>query len=134
MNVTRTTALVAASALLAAPAVALLGGPAAADGPERHARGTLAGAPYDISLEKERGRFEVSADVDGATRGSTWKVVVRHDGRLVGKDTARALPDDGAYDVDFRELRSADTPGADRFKVTLIRVGGDRVTRTLTLR
>ena len=43
------------------------------------------------------------------------------------------MRDDGRYEVDFREIRSANTAGADTFKVTIKRVGGggSKVTRTL---
>jgi hypothetical protein len=124
-------ALTTATALVAGTGAALVASPAQADGPERHARGQVAGAAYEISIEKER-RFEVDADLDGVPVGSTWRMVVRHDGKRVGASTARAVRDDGRYEVDFREVRSANTAGADTFKVTLKRVGTSaKVTRTL---
>lgn len=135
MNVKRMTALVATGALVAVPATVLTAGAAqAADGPERHARGTVGGARYDISVEKERSRFEIDTDLRSANRGSKWKVTVRHDGRLVGTDTARAVRDDGGYEVEFRDFHSRNTPGKDRFKVTIKKVGGPQVTRTITMR
>jgi hypothetical protein len=124
-------ALTTASALVAGTGAALLATPAQADGPERHARGQVAGAAYEIGVEKDR-RFEVDADLDGVPAGSSWRMVVRHDGERIGSSTARAVRDDGRYEVDFREIRSANTPGADTFKVTLKRVGtSTKVTRTL---
>lgn len=127
----RTIALTAAGVLAVGALTALAAGPAQADGPERHARGQVAGAAYDISVEKDR-RFEVDADIDGVPAGSTWRMVVRHEGKRVGVRTAQAVRDDGRWEVDFREVRSKDTSGADTFKVTLKRVGGPgKVTRTL---
>ncbi|WP_343908235.1 hypothetical protein, partial [Nocardioides aquiterrae] len=112
---------------------ALTAAPAQADGPERHAHGTVAGARYEISAEKDAGRFEVDADLDGVPAGSAWKMVVRHDGEKVATRTAKAVRDDGRYDVDFREVRRGDSAGKDVFRVTLTRTdGAGRVTRTLT--
>jgi hypothetical protein len=112
----RIIALTTAAALVAAPAAVLVAGPAQADGPERHARGTVAGASYDMSAEKGRG-FEVSAD----------------DGKKIGSQTLRAVPDDGRHEVDFRDFRSANTAGKDVFTVKISRVdGAGSVTRKLT--
>jgi hypothetical protein len=124
-------ALTTATTLAAGTGTALVATPAHADGPERHARGHIAGAAYDIEVEKE-GRFRTDAELDGAPARSKWRMVVRHDGKRVGVRTARAERDDGRWEVDFRAVRSANTPGADRFKVTLKRVGGKaKVTRVL---
>ena len=121
-----------AAALIGGTGAALVASPAQADGPERHARGQVAGAAYEIAIEKER-VFEVDADLDGVPAGSTWRMVVRHDKKVVGTRTARAVRDDGRWEVDFREVRSKNTAGADTFKVTLKRVGGSaKVTKTLT--
>lgn len=135
----RTIALITAGAAGVAGA-AVIGGAAvtgnlaaAADrsGPERHAHGRVAGAEYEIEIEKERG-FEVDAELDGVAPRSTWRMVVRHDGKRVGSRTAHAVRDDGRHEVDFRDLHSADTRGADRFVVVLKRVDGPgKVTRTL---
>ncbi len=127
-------ALTTATALAAGTGAVLIAAPAQADGPEREAHGRVAGATYDIGIEKER-RFEVDAELDGVPAGSTWRMVVRHDGKVVGTRTARAVRDDGRWEVDFRDVRSSNTPGADRFKVMLERVGSKAsVTRTLTFR
>jgi len=131
----RTLALTTAGVVLAGSATALVAMPASADGPEKHARGTVAGARYDISVEKDDGRFEVDADLDGVARGSKWKMIVRHDGKRVATRTDRAELDDGQYEVDFNEVRRPDTAGKDRFKVTLKRTNGPgKVTRTIVMR
>ncbi|MDF1606292.1 hypothetical protein [Nocardioides sp. YIM 152315] len=127
----RMIALTTAGALVAGSAALLAAPVAQADGPERHAHGRVAGATYEIAVEKER-RFEVDADIDGVPAGSTWRLVVVHDGERVGARTAAAVRDDGRWEVDFREVRSRNTAGPDRFKVTLTRVGGPgKVTRKL---
>lgn len=126
------TIVLSAAALLAAPTALLVTAPAHADGPEKHARGSVAGARYDIDIEKERG-FEVNVELDGVPSASTWRVVVKHDGERIGSQTAPATRDDGRYEVDFRDLRSKNTAGKDTFTVTIKRVGGPgSVTRTLT--
>jgi hypothetical protein len=127
----RMIALTTATALVAGSGLALAA-PASADGPEKHARGTIGTATYEISAEKDDRRYEVDADLDGVPAGSTWRMVVRHDGEVVAKRTARAARDEGRYDADFRSVRRPDTAGADTFKVTLERVDGTaKVTRTL---
>ncbi|GAB3197182.1 hypothetical protein GCM10027062_08320 [Nocardioides hungaricus] len=131
----RTIALTTAATLVAGPAAlaVVLAGPAQADGPERQVSGSVAGARYHISADKEDGRYEVDADLDGVPAGSSWRMVVRHDGRKVATRTARAVRDDGRYDVDFAGVRRPDSAGRDVFKVTLTRTdGAGSVTRTLT--
>lgn len=130
----RTIALTTAAALVAAPAALLVAAPAQADGPERHAHGSIAGARYEISAEKDNGRFEIDADLDRVPAGSSWKMVVRHDGKKVATRTASAVrDDDGHYDADFRDVNRPDSAGKDVFKVTLKRTdGAGSATRTLS--
>ncbi len=135
MNTTtrRTVATIAAGALIAAPATVLLAGPASADGPEREARGTVAGARYEMSAEKER-HFEVSADLDGVAGidVADRRQARRQEGR---QPDPKAVRDDGRYEVDFRDFHSKNTAGKDTFKITLKRVdGAGKVTRTLTFK
>ncbi len=130
----RTITLTTATLVVAGGSTLLLTPPAHAD-LEKHARGTVAGARYDISVEKERGHFDVDAELDGVAARSAWKMVVRHDGAKVATRTARATRDDGRWEVDFREVRRPDTAGSDVFKVTLKRTdGAGKVTRTLRFR
>ena len=129
----RTIALTTATALaVGSGALLLAAAPAQADGPERHAHGNVAGARYEMSAEKDNGRFEVDADLEGVPSGSSWKMVVRHDGTKVATRTAQAGRDDGRS-----TSTSARSPGRlagkDDFKVTLTRTdGAGKVTRTLT--
>ncbi|MCW2791831.1 MAG: hypothetical protein JWO76_929 [Nocardioides sp.] len=129
---TRTTALTTAAALLTAPAIALAAAPAHADGPEKHAQGAVGGGRYDINIEKENG-FDVGVDLEGIPASSTWKLVVKHDGKRVSTQTANSRLDDGRHEVDFRDVRSKNTKGKDSFTVKISRVdGAGSVTRTLT--
>jgi hypothetical protein len=129
--INRTLAAAVTAVALAGGSTALVAAPAQADGPEKQRRGTVAGASYEISVEKDR-RFEVDADLDGVRSGSQWRMVVRHEGHKVAVRTAGAVRDDGRYEVDFREVHTRDTRGNDRFSVTLERIDGPgKVTRTL---
>jgi hypothetical protein len=128
----RTMALTAATALVTGTGTMLAAAPAHADGPEKHAYGSVGGGRYAISAEKEHRYFEVDAELDGVAAGSTWRMVVRHAGKRVGSHTARAHRDDGRYEVDFREFNLRNTAGKDTFRVTLRRVNGSaQVTRTV---
>ncbi|MFT4010509.1 MAG: hypothetical protein QM655_10760 [Nocardioidaceae bacterium] len=123
---------VAAAGAVAATSAVVVAAPAWADGPERHAHGKVGGARYDIDIEKEHGTFEISVDLDDAPANSSWKLVVRHEGKKVGVRHASARYDDGEYEVDFRDVHSANTPGKDTFKVKIVRTDDTaKVTRTL---
>ncbi len=123
----RTTAL-ATAAVLAVPVVAVTAAPAQADvEKQRHFR--VAGSLVDFQVEKDNGRFEVDVDIDDTARpGSRWKVVLRHDGKKVYSAVKRAQADG---DVDLLDLKRRDTAGADRFKVTVKKVGGAKKSRTI---
>ncbi|WP_210441476.1 hypothetical protein [Nocardioides xinjiangensis] len=109
-----TTALVATAA---AGTTVLAAGPASADA-ER--RGTCAGATYELGVDRERGGFEVDADVDGARVGSEWRVTIRHDGRVA---TSRVLRADGEGELDLDTFRR-DTAGSDTFRLSVTPAGG----------
>lgn len=128
MNRIRTSLVsLAAGTLLVAPLVVATAGPANAAGEkERHFR--VDGALVDFSVEKERRHFDVDVDLDGATPGTQWRVVLRHDGKVVSR-TTRTADRDGDVDVD---VRSNDTAGADTFKVTVKRVGGAKKSATVS--
>jgi hypothetical protein len=118
-------------AALATGAAVFVAAPAVADGPEKHASGRVGGGWFEISAEKERG-FEVDADLDNVAAGSTWKLVVRHDGDRISRQVLSAVRDDGRYEVDFRDVHARNTKGSDTFKVTIKRTDGPgKVVRTL---
>lgn len=129
MNLRRTTATIGAGALLAAPLTVLGAAPATADA-EKEREFRVAGAEVDFSVEKDDGRFEVEVDLDEARPGSTWRIVLRHDGRRYHKRVHRA-DRDGEIEID-RKRRN--TRGKDVFTVKVKRIGGPRKVRTIRMR
>lgn len=119
----KTTALLATT-LLAAPlaTVALAGSATAAPGApaDREKRGTCAGGTYELQAEREDGGYEVTVDLDRLAPGSTWKVVLRHEGRRVAAVKRTA---DAEGDVELEAYRSG-TPGSETFSFRATPVGG----------
>jgi hypothetical protein len=113
-------------ATAAAGTTVLLAAPANAD-VER--RGTCAGATYELSVDRERGGFEVDADVDRATVGSQWRVPIRHDGALATTRVLRA-DDEGELDLDVRRRNTA---GTDTFTLVLTPAGGKACSARITM-
>ena len=118
------TTLVAAAA---AGTTVLIAGPASAD-VER--RGTCAGATYELNVDRERGGFEVDADIDNARPGSEWRVAVRHDGNVA---TSRVLRADNEGELDLDTFRR-NTAGSDTFRLTVTPAGGSSCSLKVTLR
>lgn len=118
MNRTALTSLTAAAALAATTtgAVLLTAGPAAAD-TERSVR--CGGAVATLSVDREDGALEVDADVDRAAPGSRWRVVLRHEGRVVADRVLRA---DREGELDLDRVRP-DTAGTDTLRLTVDRRG-----------
>ena len=107
--------LIASTALVATAAAGttvLVAAPASAD-VER--RGTCAGATYELNVDRERGGFEVDADIDNARAGSEWTVAIRHDGKLA---TSRVLRADNEGELDLDTFRR-NTAGRDTFRLTV---------------
>ena len=120
--------LIATTALLAtAGTTALVAAPAHAD-VER--RGTCAGATYELNVDRERGGFEVDADIDNARVGSEWRVTIRHDGKVA---TSRVLRADNEGELDLDTFQR-NTAGKDVFKLTVTPVGGASCSTKVTLR
>lgn len=121
--------IIASTALLATAAggTVALAAPASAD-VER--RGTCAGATYELNVDRERGGFDVDADIEGARAFSDWKVTIRHDGKVAVSRTLKA-DDEGELDLDtFRR----DTAGKDTFKLTVTPAGGSSCSTKVTVR
>lgn len=110
----------------AAGATVLVAAPAHAD-VER--RGTCSGATYELNVDRERGGFEVDADIDNARVGSEWRVTLRHDGKVA---TSRVLTadDEGELDLDAWRKNSA---GKDVFKLTVTPAGGASCSTSITV-
>lgn len=123
----RTLATVATAGLLATPLAVLAAAPASADA-DREWR--YAGAKLEFDVEKDDGRFEVDFDIDNAKPGSTWRVVIRHDGKVIHKRTHRA---DREGDVDIDKVRP-NTKGKDVFKVKVTKVGKKKATKRTIVR
>ena len=111
----------------AAGATVLVAAPAHAD-VER--RGTCAGATYELNVDRERGGFEVDADIDNARVGSEWRVTLRHDGKVTTSRVLRA-DDEGELDLDAWRRNTA---GKDVFRLTVTPAGGSSCSARITMR
>lgn len=127
----------AAAGAIALPASLLLAAPAAnaADSARSSAEvdreGRYAGAHYEFSVDREGRGYEVSVDLDNAKRGSTWKIVLWHDGKRFVKTTRTA---DREGDVEVERFRP-NTAGSDTFKVKITKAGSKKsVVRTIRFR
>ena len=124
----RTTALIAATAV-AVPGALLLAAPAAHADVDRY--GSIARGSWEFSVDREDGGFEVDLDVDRVAPGTTWRVVLRHDGKRV---LARTLRADHEGDVDVDVWRP-NTPGNDTFRFNLRNTrSGAKASSTITVR
>lgn len=133
MSTLRTaTAALGTTALLGVPLTTVLASPASAA--ERGGR--CDGARFELSVEKDDGRFEVEADIDDAPRGSTWRVVVTQDGKRFVNVVRTATDDDDDRDGDISIDRDRrDTAGSDTFRLTVNEVGtSGSCSRTVTVR
>ena len=119
-----TTALVATAA---AGTAVLVAAPASAD-VER--RGTCAGATFELSVDRERGGYDVDADIEGAKAYSSWRVTIRHDGKVAARRTLRA-DDEGELDLDAWRRNTA---GKDVFRLTVTPAGGSSCSARITMR
>lgn len=108
---------------IAVPA-ALLVAPAAQADVDRSGR--CAGAQFELSVDKERRGFEVEADIDDARPGSTWRIVLRHEGKVV-TNVVRKADYEGDLGVDrFRP----NTAGKDTFRLTVSEARSGKVCST----
>lgn len=130
MNRTRKSIAAVAAGMIAAPALVLAASPAHADGPEQSREFNFAGAEVDFSVEKERNRFEIDVDLDDATPGEKWRLVLRHDGKVVHDKTYTA---DRDGELEFTKFRK-NTKGKDTFKLTVRKVGGPKRYSTIVMR
>lgn len=114
----RTTALAALAAvpLTLVPAALLTASPAAADVERSDVCGR---AVLELNVDRERGRWEVDADLDAA-RGSRWTIALSQDGRTYYRQTRTA---DGEGELDVDTVR-ADSAGRDTFRAVATPVGG----------
>lgn len=107
----------AAAGLVAAvtvPGSLVLAAPAHADD-DLERGGRCAGAEWELNVDRERRGFDVDADLDDARPGSTWRVVLRHEGKVF-YDRVRTADRDGEISVDRWR---GNTAGKDTFSVAL---------------
>lgn len=122
-----TTAVLGSTALVAVPLTLLATTSASAV----EKSGTCGGARFELDVEKDDGRFEVEADIDNARPGSQWRVVLRHDGKVV-YNQVRTADREGDVSVDRDRPNTA---GDDRFRLNVRKVGTDTIcSRVITLR
>lgn len=123
----RTAALIAAGAIAVPTTAVLIAAPAHAD-TERH--GSIGKGVYEFSVDREGSGYEVNFDIDHVAPGSTWKVVLRHDGN---RFLTRTLKADYEGELDIETYR-ANTSGNETFKVKAKRVnGGAKASATITV-
>lgn len=128
----RTTALIAAGSLLAAPlATVLAASPATADTTKR---GVCGQGSYEFQVDREDredgGGFDVDVDLDRLAPGSSWTVVIKHDGKRAIKVT-RTADNEGELDVD---VQRSNTRGADKFRFKAVPAGGgSKCSATITV-
>ena len=99
-----TTAALGATTLVAVPLAVLAASPASA----AEKSGRCSGATFELSAEKDDGRFEIEADVDDARPGSKWRVVLKHDGRTY-YNQVRTVDREGEVSVDRYRANTAGT-------------------------
>ena len=114
-------------ATAAAGTTVLVAGPASAD-VER--RGTCAGATYELNVDRERGGYDVDADIENARAFSQWTVAVRHNGKVAVSRTLKA-DDEGELDI---ETYRRNTQGSDTFVLSVKPVGGKACSLKVTMR
>ena len=130
MSLTRTTVAALATCALAATSFSLVAaGPAHADGPEKSQEFRFAGTEVDFSVEKHK-KFHIDVDLDDAAPRSRWRLVLRHDGKVVHDRTYTANREG---EVEFTTYRR-NTAGKDTFKLTVRKVGGPKRYSTIVMR
>lgn len=116
-TLTRIGVLTGGAALVAAPLALVAAAPAQADVDRG---GACGGGRYEFSIDRERGGFEVSADLDDVAPGSTWLVKLWHDGDRFAK---RTLTADREGDVEIERFRT-NSGGTDTFRFHAAKIGG----------
>jgi hypothetical protein len=113
ISIKRLAAAGLASSVVAVPAAVALA-PAAHADVERH--GTCGSGVYELSVDRENGGYEVNFDLDGVKAGSTWRIVLKHDGKRYFKKVRTA---DREGEVDVEKWRS-NTAGKDVFRAKAV--------------
>lgn len=110
------TVTLAATALLASSVPALTATAASASGDDDETRRSgrcSNGATWKIKAKPDDGRLEVEAEIDTNRVGQSWTWVLRHDGSVSARGTARTTARSGSFEV---ERRTVDAAGSDTFR------------------
>ena len=112
ISVRPTTSIITALLLaLGAPAVAAARH--GEDGGEARARGTCGGGVRsELELKARDGAIEVEFEVDHARRGSSWRVTLSQEGRVVWRGSVRARSGSLRLERRLRDLAGADRVSA----------------------
>jgi len=107
-----TTGTIILSVIVAAAALAPASAPAKRGDDGRRVAGTCTGsATSKLKVKHDDGRIETEFEVDQNRNGVRWKVVLRRNGRVAVRTSARTHAPSGSFSV---ERRLADGPGTDR--------------------
>lgn len=93
---------------------------------EKTESGNCGGASYELSVDKEEDRLEVTFELQSAGPGETWNVVVEQDGTSL-LEGERQTDEDGELDVDA----FADGADGTTFKVTATPESGEACTASI---
>lgn len=91
------------------------------------ARDTCNGSAYELSVEEEDGGLEVTFELQSASAGETWQVLIEQDGRTL-LDGTRTTDEDAELDVDV----PARADDGDEFTVTATPAEGEPCVATVT--
>jgi hypothetical protein len=123
MHTPRAVVVIAAALLVAVPAAA------AKDGDVRVQGSCTRASTSKLKLSDEDGRIEVEFEVDQNRNGVPWKVVLRRNGALVARTTARTRGPSGSFEV--RRVVSG-SAAADRITAAATSPSGERCTAAAT--
>jgi hypothetical protein len=107
--------IAAATALIAAVPIAVLGAAPAHAGDDREVvrHGSCTGSTdWKIKADSDDGRIEVESEIDSNRAGQTWRWVLRHDGNVVDRGRARTAGRSGSFEV---ERKTRNSSGSDAF-------------------
>jgi hypothetical protein len=117
MTFTRThriVALGASAVLIGGVPIALASSASASQEVQKRGSCSQGKVHYEFEVDRERGHYEVSFDLDSNRNGQKWRLRLFHDGDRVFNEVRRT---DGEREVDFERDRP-DTAGKGRFRLS----------------
>ena len=104
---------IAATLLAIALTPVVTPGAAHAGDDEKIRRGSCSGnSDWKIKAKPDDNRIEVEAEIDTNVNGKSWTWVLKHDGSVSARGTARTKAPSGSFEV---ERTTVDAKGTDRF-------------------